>query len=171
MKNAEGFEVPTEAFEMELACIYEAAGWDATMNFAESAFLNPDRNTLRDSIAEEIADCARLNSWDGETQNLAFNAFLYSAMLEYNIEQTGSARLDRESILDIWNDLSNDDKAALVADNAEKSAALLARTAAAIRAQVPNVSDESVAYAQNALAAATAYASVRYQWSQKAVGN
>ena len=169
--NAEGVQVPSEAFERELACIYEAAGWDAMMNFAEIAFLRVDNDTLRDKIAEEIADCAKQHNWDAETQTLAFNAFLYSSLIDYNIEQTGGAQFNNAAIFEIWDDLSNDDKAALGADGADKNAALLARTAAIIRSKVPNASNQSVAYAQNALAAATVFASLRYQWSQKVVSN
>jgi hypothetical protein len=169
--NAEGVQVPSEAFENELSCIYEAAGWDAMMNFAEAASLRADNETLRERIAVEIADCAAQHKWDAETQTLAFDAFFYSALLEYNIEQTGSAQFDGAVISEIWGGLSDEDKVGLAADDADKNAALLPRVAAVIRTKVPNASDKSITYALNALAAVTLYASIRDQWSQKPVVN
>jgi len=171
MINTEGVEVLTEAFEQELSCIYETAGWDATMNFAESAYNRQNTATLRDSIAEAIADCALQHNWDAETQTLAFNTYLYASLMDYCIELTGSWQFDGETIFGIWNELSNDDKAALAAEDAAKNDALLARTVDLIRRRTQNASDESVAYALDALAATTVYLSFRYEWSQKAVGN
>lgn len=169
--NAEGVEAPTEAFAQELSCIYESAGWDATMNFAEGADAGEDTQTLRDRIAENIAECAKQHNWDPDTQTLAFNTFSYAAMLEYNIELAGSAQIDSAVIGEIWGGLSDEDKAALIAADAGKNTALLARAAAAIRSKTRNLSDESLDYALNALALATGYASLRHQWSQKPVGN
>lgn len=166
--NPDGTLVPTEAFALEMVCLYEAAGWDATMNFAENFMRDQSDDTLRDSVAEEIKDCASRHNWDAEMQTLAFDTFLYAAVLEYNIEQTGSARLDSALIFEIWGGLSDEDKAAVVSDNSQKDPALLSRTAAAIRAKAPNASDRSVGFAQNALSAVTLYSDSRFRWIQAA---
>ncbi len=76
MTNAQATQSASETLEAEITCLDVVAGIDAMMNFAESATEGQTDDKLRESIAVEMADCAKQYGWDAETQTLAFGAFL-----------------------------------------------------------------------------------------------
>ena len=171
MTNDQAVQSASQTLEAEITCLNEMAGIDAMMNFAESATAGQDDDKLRESIAVEMADCAKQYRWDAETQTLAFGAFLYSSLLQYNLEGTGTLQFDGPVIFEIWSALSDADKVGLVAEDAKKNTELLSRVTAVIRSKVPYTSEEHIPYVLNALASATLYVDVRTRWSQKAAGS
>lgn len=171
MTNAQAAQSSSETLEAEITCLNVVAGIDAMMNFAESASAGQNHDQLRETIAVEMADCAKQYGWDAETQTLAFGAFLYSALLEYNIEATGTPQFDGPVISEIWTALSDADKLGLAAADAKNNTELLSRVTAVIRSKVPNGPENSIPYVLNALASATLYVDVRSRWSRKAAGS